>query len=164
MKAKLLHTLLWLCVLGWMILIFYFSAQDASTSSAQSGSTIRVVLETFLPSFQELPKEEAESIISSLQGIVRKSAHFCVYTGLGFWLANALLSYRRRTFPTVALAWGSAVLYACTDEIHQHFVAGRSCELRDVLIDAGGALLGIVITAFFWWLAGRRKRKKSTAA
>lgn len=36
-------------------------------------------------------------------------------------------------------------LYACTDEIHQIFVPGRSAQFRDVLIDTLGASLGTLI-------------------
>ena len=37
-------------------------------------------------------------------------------------------------------------LYACTDEIHQIFVPGRSAQFRDVLIDTLGASFGATIT------------------
>ena len=36
-------------------------------------------------------------------------------------------------------------IYACTDEFHQLFVMGRSCEIRDVLIDTLGSFVGILI-------------------
>ena len=36
-------------------------------------------------------------------------------------------------------------IYACTDEFHQLFVMGRSCEMRDVLIDTLGSFVGILI-------------------
>ena len=37
-------------------------------------------------------------------------------------------------------------LYACTDELHQIFVPGRSAQFRDILIDTLGASFGITIT------------------
>lgn len=37
--------------------------------------------------------------------------------------------------------------YAVSDEIHQYFVPGRSCELRDVFIDFSGSVLGIILIA-----------------
>ncbi len=37
-------------------------------------------------------------------------------------------------------------LYACTDELHQVFVPGRSAQFRDVLIDTLGASFGAIIT------------------
>lgn len=37
-------------------------------------------------------------------------------------------------------------LYACTDELHQIFVPGRSAQFRDILIDTLGASFGATIT------------------
>jgi VanZ family protein len=37
-----------------------------------------------------------------------------------------------------------AVAYAVTDEVHQHFVAGRHSSAVDVVIDAAGIALGIL--------------------
>lgn len=37
-------------------------------------------------------------------------------------------------------------LYACTDELHQIFVPGRSAQFRDILIDTLGASIGTIIT------------------
>ena len=51
------------------------------------------------------------------------------------------------------LAWGLAVLYAVTDELHQIFIPGRACRFFDVCVDAAGALAGIVfclLVAFLW--------------
>ncbi len=159
------HLLLWLCVAAWMVLIFYFSAQPADVSSGQSGSTIRMLLELFYPNFESLSAEAATLLVDGFQHIVRKCAHFSIYTMLGFWLTNALFSYRRRPLPSALLAWGIAIAYAATDEFHQLFVEGRSCELRDVCIDSGGALLGITVTALVWTLIRylkKRKQKKSS--
>ena len=48
------------------------------------------------------------------------------------------------------IAWGIGTLYAVSDEIHQVFIDGRSCELRDIAIDAGGVLLGVLIIHLIW--------------
>lgn len=37
------------------------------------------------------------------------------------------------------------MLYACSDEIHQLFVSGRSGKVLDVCIDTFGSLMGIFI-------------------
>ena len=37
-----------------------------------------------------------------------------------------------------------ASIYAISDEVHQIFVDGRSCELRDWAIDTVGAILGAI--------------------
>ena len=61
------------------------------------------------------------------------------------YLACASLknSFFYRSKAWIALA--VSVVYATTDEIHQLFVPGRSGEVRDVLIDSLGALIGILI-------------------
>jgi len=50
-------------------------------------------------------------------------------------------------------AWLLAAMYACMDEFHQLFVAGRLASLVDVGIDALGA--GIALAAWGWF---RRRR------
>ena len=37
------------------------------------------------------------------------------------------------------------ILYAISDEIHQKFVPGRSCQITDVMIDSLGVTLGIFL-------------------
>ena len=57
-----------------------------------------------------------------------------------------------RTFPLNPIQYPLTMsilfsfLYACTDELHQIFVPGRSAQFRDVLIDTLGASFGIAIT------------------
>ena len=45
-------------------------------------------------------------------------------------------------------------IYACSDEIHQLFIPGRSGQFTDVLIDTSGALIMLLII-YLW-----QKRKK----
>ena len=51
------------------------------------------------------------------------------------------------------LAWAVGAAYAVADEFHQLFVAGRSCEVRDMCIDAAGVLCGVLVIVLW-------KRKK----
>ena len=44
-------------------------------------------------------------------------------------------------------AWMIGTLYAVTDEVHQYFVPGRSCEIRDMVIDGCGVAVGVLIMA-----------------
>ena len=69
--------------------------------------------------------------------VLRKLAHTGEYAVLGALLLRAL----RRPLPAAALA----VAYAASDEVHQHFVAGRQGRPLDVLIDAAGVLAGVLL-------------------
>ena len=100
--------------------------------------------ETFYPKFGDISGEKQATIISSFQFIARKSAHFLIYVVLGNLLA--VISYKRLKFsvrPLIAAA--ICLIYAASDEFHQYFVPGRSCELRDMCIDFSGAVTGILL-------------------
>jgi VanZ family protein len=56
-------------------------------------------------------------------------------------------------FGTVLLG---CALFAVSDEFHQTFVKSRTPSVRDVLLDVGGALLGLLIGLSF----ARRHPKK----
>lgn len=61
----------------------------------------------------------------------------------------------RRILISVVLAF----TYACSDEIHQLFVPGRSGEFRDVCIDTCGASFGILLVWCVIRVARKLKRK-----
>ena len=51
--------------------------------------------------------------------------------------------------------------YACTDELHQYFVPGRSCRFFDVCVDSTGAFFGgLLFSAVFLWRSARGKRQE----
>jgi VanZ family protein len=68
--------------------------------------------------------------------VLRKGAHVTEYAILGGLLLRAL----GRDVP----AFVAAVAYAATDELHQHFVAGRHASPVDVGIDAVGVAIGVL--------------------
>ena len=131
----------------WMGFIFSMSSENAEKSSNTSGQTIRVVLSA-VPGFEEQPEEVKVNIIEKLQFIVRKSAHFIGYMILGILASGLILQYENinKKYP---LAFLICVIYAISDEIHQLFVPGRAGQVRDVLIDSAGSLLGIIIVMAF---------------
>lgn len=131
----------------WMGFIFSMSCENAEKSSNTSGQTIRVVLSA-VPEFEKQPEEVKVNIIEKLQFIVRKSAHFIGYMILGILASGLILQYENinKKYP---LAFLICVIYAISDEIHQLFVPGRAGQIRDVLIDSAGSLLGIILVMAF---------------
>lgn len=57
-------------------------------------------------------------------------------------------SSETKTLKKIGLGLMICMLYACSDEAHQLFVAGRSGQLKDVMIDISGSTLGM--TAFYF--------------
>ncbi len=135
-------------LVAWMGIIFFFSHQTAQDSSEISGSFIEIVAEKLYPDFENLSESEKADVVASFQFTVRKSAHAGAFALLGFFAFLTFVSYTRMRY-WLRIFWAAAVslIYAASDEIHQHFIEGRSCELRDFLIDAAG----ITLSLLFWF-------------
>jgi VanZ family protein len=54
------------------------------------------------------------------------------------------------------------MLYAFTDELHQHFVPGRSVEFADWVADSHGAAAGVALYLITW--RSRLRAKNDLAA
>ncbi len=76
-----------------------------------------------------------------------KLAHITVYMVLGLLLMRAIHNNGRRIELSKALflAISIGALYGLSDEIHQLFVSGRSCDIFDFFFDALGATIGAVL-------------------
>ena len=131
-----------------MALIFFFSAQDGVKSSSTSRSAAEFVLRLLTPGYDDLPVSQRRGCRKTAERIVRKLAHFTEFAVLSSLLVRYFFVRRQngRLLPALLTGWPLAVLYACTDELHQSFVAGRGPALLDVGIDAAGALVGALIT------------------
>lgn len=77
---------------------------------------------------------------------LRKVAHVAEFAVLSLLLWNAIRMHRVNFGSALVLAAVLAFLYACTDEFHQRYVAGREGTLRDVAIDCVGIIImGLII-------------------
>lgn len=152
---------LWVLLIGWMALIFFFSSQDASSSSAVSGTTIRSVATAVSPSYRQMPPLKQDQVVTAYQNLARKSAHALLYLVLGILSAAALSRHIGKTLPLIIIAELGSILYACSDELHQRFSSGRSAQITDVLLDSAGALCGILLLVLF--ARGRRFLKTRRA-
>ncbi|MBO4878620.1 MAG: VanZ family protein [Ruminococcus sp.] len=128
-----------------MILIFLFSCEDSDESSHRSRIATALVTKVLYTDFEELPEERQKEIMDKADHIVRKLAHCTIFAALGF-CASCTVG-ERRIFSRIS---GGVLLfcflYACSDELHQRFVPGRSGEFRDVMIDTSGSLIGILLS------------------
>lgn len=115
----------------WMIFIFIMSSFNSHESSQQSG-----VIVDFVAHILNINNHELLSLI------VRKLAHFTEYLILGILIINLLKDYTNNPlFISIIIC----LIYATSDEFHQLFVPGRSCQLRDIMIDTLGSILGIFL-------------------
>lgn len=128
-------------VIIWMIIIFAFSAQKGTESSNTSGSFTMFVINILTGGNANLK----ETTIKMLEAIIRKMAHYSIYTVGGVLIMNYAYStnqnIKNKTIYSILFGGG----YACTDELHQFFVEGRSARLFDVGIDTLGVITGVLI-------------------
>lgn len=132
-----------------MVMIFCFSMENAETSDKRSGFIAMPVIRLLHPDYDQLDEAARDEIYAGVSLVVRKCAHFTEYMVLGFLLRLCLESWfghRMRKYRILALiGFGAGTAYACTDELHQLGVEGRSGAWKDVLVDAGGVLLGVAL-------------------
>ena len=133
----------WLPVLGWLVVTFI-----GSTNAMSVGHTSRFIV----PFLLWLKPGMTQQTIWTAIVFMRTCAHVTEYLVLALLMWRALrwginVSMRMSTMCAVVLM--GCALFAASDEFHQTFVKSRTPSLRDVLLDVGGASLGLLIAASF---------------
>ena len=119
-----------LLVILWMIVIFCFSNQVSDDSTKLSNGLIKSTICKV--------SKDCDKTINKTFKPVRKCAHFCVYLILGLLVMNCFNINKKYIIYSLIIC----LLYSISDEVHQIFVPGRSCELLDIIIDTSGSFLG----------------------
>ena len=119
-------------VILWMAFIFYMSAKTGEGSSAVSNPITDLIVDIF----QRARHDTAPAV-----------DHMTEY---GILMALLVLAVKKTCGKISAgwtYVWSTAITfaYACSDEIHQLFVADRAGKGTDVLIDMCGAVIALLI-------------------
>ena len=132
----------WLLVVIWMSTIYYFSNMNSIHSNNISKSAIEKTIEITDKNMDSNVKMRQ---VNTYNLPVRKITHFIMYFILSLLIMNALhyLSINNKIMILLCLLWG--FFYACGDEYHQTFILGRTGQIRDVLIDFLGIVIGCLI-------------------
>ena len=130
-----------------MSTIFFFSNDKADASTKKSDGVIVKISEMVLN--KKLSNREKEEYTTKYFKVIRKSAHFTIYLLLGLIFISLLKEYNITDKRSIIYTIIFVFLYACSDEIHQLFVSGRSGEILDVLIDTTGGFVGSMIYRLF---------------
>ncbi len=144
-----------------MGIIFGFSAQTGDVSKQTSGR-IEQSIEKAIEESNWIKRENKHKWKENVTVIVRKTAHFTIYTILGICVMGFCGTfegtYNRKQLWLMAISIG--VIYAMSDELHQRFVSDRSAEWRDVGIDTMGVLLGTSIMQGIHRICEKKTNKK----
>ena len=131
-----------LLVITFMI-IFIFSSQNGEELATVSKGLLYDLIKLL---FRDGELKESKIII--YEAILRKVAHFSIYTSVGIWSMASLETFfieennnKRRFIISLIIGF----LYACSDEIHQSFLTGRMGSFIDVILDTIGVANGIVL-------------------
>lgn len=143
---KFLRLFVWISVLVLGIAIYMFSAQPAVQSSEVSKGVVVKVLEKSISGYNDMPKAEKANLIKKYHNFVRKLAHYSLYTLWGILTSYLLWLYNIKGYKQVLYTVAIGFLYACSDEIHQLYVPGRSGQFTDVILDTIGVTTGYFIT------------------
>lgn len=156
--------IIWLVItIIWMAVIFSFSAREADESAAMSHSVGKEIGRLVIPEFGSWSEDKQEHFAEKIDFPVRKCAHASEYAVLGVVILGTAYSFSEdRGKRLMLLSWGTATVYAVTDEFHQLFVPGRSCQFRDVCIDSTGALVGVLLFTLIKCKIEKHREKKKT--
>jgi VanZ family protein len=143
----------WLPLLIWLAVMLL-----ASTNLMSAEHTSRIIV----PILRWLKPDISPGAIASIHNIVRKCAHVGEYAILALLLFRAVVSVSvvEWSIWTFAIGvWIACIFVAATDEFHQSFLRSRTSSGRDVLIDAGGAMFGLLIGAGFTEYRSKKPRR-----
>lgn len=125
-------------------IIFNFSAQDGEKSGSISEKITEVIVKV-ISKVKNMDINQQLRLIEKLHPIIRKLAHFGVYTVVGFSVMGFMCTFDMKNIFKLLISFSVGVTYAISDEIHQHFIPGRNASIIDVGIDSLGVLTGIFI-------------------
>lgn len=129
-------------IIIWMITVFRFSNQGGTESSSTSAKVTKVIVDVVVNDKKE---ENKVQIANKIEKVVRKFAHYTIYTIGGFLIMNYAYTTDKTKKQQILGSLLFGAFYAATDEVHQYFVPGRSARLFDVGIDTLGVITGIGI-------------------
>ena len=152
MKKNITRIILAILLLGTFYIIFGFSGQDGEESSGLSRKETEFITDNIF----QLSNESKIHRIDQLEYIIRKLAHFSIYTVVGILLMGFVSTYEIEKIKKIYISIVVGIIYATSDEIHQAFIPDRSARLTDVIIDTMGIVLGIIIVLIFMKLVYKR--------
>lgn len=144
MKKNILRAILMLLLLSTFFIIFGFSSQDGEKSGNISKKITEEII-TRIPQIQEKEQNEREAITLRIEKVIRKIAHFSIYTAVGLLLMALISTFEMKEKNRIIISLIIGIIYASSDEIHQSFVPERSPMITDVMIDTMGVMLGILL-------------------
>ena len=139
MKKKI-YFILSICYIG---VIFMFSSQTAEISGGTSTGLIDKIYDFLLKLYSGNMIIGKDEFISFFEPYLRKGAHLFNFFILSIFVSGYVLCCKKRIYKSLFISLLVCFCVASLDEFYQLFIDGRSGEIRDVLIDTSGSLIGV---------------------
>ena len=149
-----------LCIF-WMGFIFYMSSNNGQISHEESTKVVNFIQDKTITKNSNVNKDTVNELkvkANKLDYIIRKNAHAFMYMVLAFLVGSILFIFNKRGADAIIYILFICLLYALTDEFHQSFIPGRTSLVSDVLVDFGGALIGLIFFYIAYYKIGHKKR------
>ena len=162
MNKNIIRVILIVLLIATFVRIFCFSSQDGEESSAVSRKVTTAVTQN-VKKIRDMDSKERELTLNKIEHVIRKIAHFSIYTLVGILMMALMSTYDISKRKQILISILVGIMYATSDEIHQYFIPGRSAMVTDVLIDTAGVCLGvlIVLISLQIYIKIYKKRQKS---
>lgn len=159
MQKNVLRGILIVLLLCTFYIIFGFSSQDGKESGGISKRITNFILEKS-SKYNSLEQTKKEEVSIRTERIIRKIAHFSIYTLVGFLLMALFSTYEniKRKYQ-IYISAIIGILYAISDEIHQSFTPGRGPKITDVFIDSLGVFFGMAVILLIVEIINRKNKK-----
>lgn len=149
MKNKRMKIITGVLVAIWMIIVFTFSNEPSVETQATSGNVTEKIVNIISKVFN-ITQEQKEKLVQKLNPYIRKIAHYLLYTLGGFFIIINMNQYNTLSeSKKIIISLIIGIVYSISDEIHQHFIPGRACQITDVYLDSLGIATGVVLVLFF---------------
>lgn len=134
----------WLMAIGWLGMMFYFAGQSGTESSDLSMRITRWLL-------RHMPQITMDENFAEF--LVRKTAHFGIFVAEGFMMRVAFHNTLPSAFAGTAISTALCAAISVLNELYQLTALGRSCSVRDMVIDFAGSVVGILLAALLCYIA-----------
>ena len=143
MNKSIIKQILIIPVVIWMIVVFEFSSESADISGNTSLNVTRKIAQVIIS--KDLTEEQKNENIEVLDSVIRKVAHFTLYTIGGFLGLLYINIYEIDDKKKIGYSVIAGFVYSVSDEIHQIFVPGRAGMITGVIIDTMGVATGVCV-------------------
>ena len=141
MKTKIIMIVL---TVMCMMCIFLLSSQTAAESDSMSVALTQKLID--IAGRISVPGTQAFVKKYIFNNAVRNYAHFAMFFLFGLVSAGAAFSVMKDRY---VLPWACSLafcaVWAVLDEVHQMFVPGRGCEMKDMKTDFAGILISTLL-------------------